>query len=242
MRLTTDRKILVNTLKVLKALCAKGTDPRFTDLIVLNAQTDGLRLYASTGFDFVSVLLEAEVQEEGTCSVSFKFYDLLKAVKDEQAKLSYRDSFIVSTKSGLKATLTTVDKIIPTEALGKVLEQGIEASVVVETNSIINLAEISNVFSPVTNIRWVDVVCNDNEVYGTVQGSDYGVLERLPMEGQGDNYEFTFRPDHVAPILAFCGERVRLSAINNSNGIYLLQDPDDDSWWAAVRQVDKQKL
>lgn len=239
MKITINRKNLVNTLKALKTLSNKGTDERFLDVVSLIATVDGLRVTATTGSAFVSVLLEAQIKEEGVCHSSLsKLHDLLKAVKDEEATLIFSKVLSVSTASGLKARLTETSKVIPIEALKEKLSVGAEAEITASTEGVLNLVDISNVFTPNAEIRWVGVHSTGEQVYGTVKGSEFGELESLPVEGQGDTYSFIVRPDHLAPILSFCGEHVRLSAIVNANGIYMVTDPDNDTWWAAVQRVD----
>lgn len=241
MKITINRKVLVNTLKALKALSGKGTDERFKDVISLIAADNCLRLSAGAGSAFVSVTLEAVVHEAGTCHSTFKLYELLKAVKDEEAVLSFNKMLVITTESGLRAKLTETAKMIPIEILEEKLSAGVEAELVTTTEGVLNLVEISNVFSPNTKIRWMNLTSENGQIFGTVEGSEFGELERLPFEGEGDTYDFTLRPEQVEVILSFCGERVRLSAITNADGIYMLTDPDNDSWWAAVQRVDKPK-
>jgi DNA polymerase III sliding clamp (beta) subunit (PCNA family) len=241
MKLTIDRKPLLNTLKSLKSLASKGKDPRFVDVVVLKAEEHGLIVCAGTGAEFVSAAIEAVVEKEGSCTLTFKLYDLLKAVRDDVIQLTSNENTLkVTSESGLKSNLTLTDKFIPVDELQQILAVGIEAHIQIYTEALINLAELSSVFTPTAaTIRWMEVSKDDQGVYGYIRGSEYGTLERLPIEGEGDNYNFVLRPDHLTPILAFCGETVRISAIKDSSGIYMLTDPDNPDWWAAVRKVSK---
>lgn len=240
MKIVINRKSLVSTLKALKTLSSKGTDERFLDVVSLVAQDGYLRLSAGTGSAFISVAIEAEIEEAGTCHSSFKLYELLKVVNDDKASLSFNKVLTVATESGLKARLTETTRIIPIKVLEEKLSQGTEAELVTLTEGLMNLVEISSVFVPNNKIRWMNITCDvEGQVYGTVEGSVFGELERLPLEGEGDTYDFTLRPDQAAIILSFCGERVKISAITNANGIYMITDPENDNWWAAIQRVDK---
>lgn len=239
MKITVNRKNLVSTLKALKELSSKAVDERFIDVVSLIAQEDGLLVSAAAGAAFVSVLLEAEIVGEGTCHVGFKIYELLKAVKDEYAVLSFNKNLIITTESGLRASIPETNKAIPIATLKEKLAGGVDKEFTVNTENVANLAEISKVFKPSSTLRWMDIISDGSRIYGAVQGSEFGVLENLPMEGSGDTLSITMRPEHVTPILSFCGEHVRLSSVVGVEGVYMLTDPANDSWWAAIQQANK---
>lgn len=239
MKTTVNRKQLVTVLKALSTLSSKGSDARFTDVIVLIAKDNGLMISAGTGTAFVMVELEAETKVKGLCNVTFKLYELAKAVKDEFISLSFDKQLSVTTDSGLKARLTETTKVIPVDVLAQKLSAGVEAELILNSGEVANLASLSNVFRPNSSIRWMDISSNGADISGSIAGSEYGVLEQLPMVGEGNACSFVLRPDHLEPILAFCGDRVRLSAIKDTNGIYKLTDPENLTWWAAVQRVDR---
>lgn len=241
MKLTVNRKALVSTLKALRNLSAKADREDLKDTVVLTAIPTGLMLSAGPGTAFVSTLLECEVEREGTCTISYKLYELLKVAKDETITLSSEKNLSIRGGSGFRATLNEQTKaVIPAARMKEVAEAGTKDEIELETEELINLAELSNVFAPVGPFRWVEIICDGmSSINGSVQGSETGTLENFPMGGYGSMSTYILPPDLVLSILPFCGSHVRLGTLNAAPGFVMLSDPENNTWWALMAQLDR---
>lgn len=242
MKVTVNRKDLARTLKVLKDVSkhAPTDKPLFKNVVTLSATAEGLIVMASSTTAFLSVLLTAEIEEEGICNVSYTLHDLIKAARDEDMHISFNKKLVVSGKSGFRANLSVVEGAgIPYDLIMRHMEQGTAECVDIPTAELSNLCDISKVFPEVGGFRWVEILSDYQGVAGSVQQTDMGSLDAYPFSGQGDGLDIIVRPELLLPLLTFCGERTKISLLQSNKAFVLIQDPDNTGWWGLVVQQAK---
>lgn len=243
MKLTIDRKELLSVLKSLKAVSSKAPADQEDWKDVLSLQTLGDRLIVSAGFGgaFISVEMDCEVKAEGACNVSYKLLDLVKALHDDTLTLTLNKVLSIAGSSGFKATLN--DKLmrqtLPIVTVRQYLDQGIDSELVLDTEEVLNLVDISKAFTPIDQWQELNIKSDGTGVQGWVQKSEDGGLDEYPMQGQGDHLSVCVSPVRLAALLQFCGSRTKIGLLKASNGFVLLTDPDNDSWWGIVVQISR---
>lgn len=244
MKVTVDRKTLANNLKLLQRLSSeapKSEQERFRDTVLLRATDKGLSLAAGFGQAILCATIPTEVKEKGECVLSYKLYDMVKASRDNTLVLSKKVKLSISGEdTGFSGTLT--EKIgagFPVSVVEEMVAKGVKSSSLFYTEELSNLINLSNVFSPMGNWRYIEITVTPDESNATVQGSEEGTLDCFPMQVEGDDVFLRMHPDYLKPLLSFCGERVRIQTLNVNAGFLLITDPDNDDWWATMVQIGK---
>lgn len=241
MNLTLARSDVLHTLKMLKSLNESMTTS-FT-AIYRNAvylQCDQDSLVVASGplpVAYAKIILPAEVKQAGQAVVPYKLYDLLRLMKDEQVELSLGKTLsIKGGDSKFKATLALLAVEIPHLAAQDQIDGGLSASVVVNTDDVSVLCKACRTFIDDKGIyRWAKINVAQDGISGSIRPSSAGGIEDYPMAGESQGAaEYVLLVDVLEPLLAFCGQRVRIGVLSASNGNYKVEDPDNLGWWGIM--------
>lgn len=242
MKVIVNRKALVGVLKALRELSKEASKrkdtAKYSDNIVLSAQNGTFNVMVAIGTAFITSTVDAEVEEEGSCQVSYRLYELAKLAKDDFISLKFNKTLVLTGESSFRASLTeNVDTRIPFERVLAMANDGTSHDLCLITEELEYLIDVSKAFPPIKEIYYVNIKNDEEGTQGSVQPSEYGLLESFPMQGEGAEVEVRMDSYLLKATLTFCGSRATVGQLVSAPGFSMVYDPDNPTWFAIIGRL-----
>jgi len=184
-----------------------------------------------------------ECDEDGEFYLSEPLSQLVKASRAETLTLSYNKRVSLRGDNGFKASLAVQARApLPVESAETAARDPIMVGLTVESEALRSLIKISRVMPgmPPNNLRFISVHITESDVWGTVQATEVGEVEYVPLAGdieQAHTEPLTLNSDYVSRLAMLMGERTRITVPETRPNIIMLSDPDSPDWLVMIAKI-----
>lgn len=247
-------KLYVNKqdiLRDLKYLQGTARDGNYADIAGFFVGEDGVLCLAgavqTTVFGGITAIFNTGVEAEswGFFYVSIsQLTGILNAAPDEIIRIAFNKRVAISTDSGFKAQLQPYQGVEPLpmdKALATVSALREAPRMCFPKATFQQLVRASGAMPGIgpQDQHYIYIDTDEDGLYGRIQPSELGTIERLPL---GDDYDadiqgFVLSTDLVAGLLSLLGDTVTIHTSPRPQGEVLFRDPDWDTWWSMLAQI-----
>lgn len=247
MKIFVNKNDVLRDLKYLQGTARKGN---YADIAGFYASDDGLCLMGAvqtTVFGGMTSIFnaEAQVEEAGFFYTSIsQLQGILGAGPDDMVRIAFSKRIAISSDSGFKAQLQPYKGVepLPVEKgtqMAEALRQAPRLCVPVELfKRLIRASGALPGIGPQSQ-QYIYIGADDEGLYGRIQPSELGTIDRLPL---GEDYDediqsFVLSTDIVSGLLSLLGEDVTIYSSPRPKGEVLFVDENWDTWWSLLAQI-----